>query len=70
MRRALESAVGCFVIAVGLVEGEQIREVGKCFVPDLVCIQEDLVHGHLLLGEVVALVHLPNKVEGFWLCRK
>jgi hypothetical protein len=65
MRRALESAVCCFVVAIGLAEGEQIREVGKCFVPDFVCIQENLVLGHLLLGEVVALVHLPNKVEGF-----
>jgi hypothetical protein len=65
MRRALESAVCCFVVALGLAEGEQIREVGKYFVPDLVCIQEDLVLGHLLLGEVVAFVHLPNKVEGF-----
>ncbi len=65
MRRALKSAVCCFVIAVGLVEGEQICEVGKYFVPDLVRIQEDLVLGHLLLGEVVTLVHLPNKVEGF-----
>ncbi len=65
MRHALESAVCCFVIAVGLAKGEQINEVGKCFVPDLVFIQEDLVLGHLLLGEVVALVHLLNKVEGF-----
>ncbi len=65
MRRALESAVCCFVVAIGLAEGEQIREVGKCFVPDFVRIREDLIFGHLLLGEVVALVHLPNKVEGF-----
>ncbi len=65
MRRALKSGVCCFVIAVGLAEGEQLREVGKCFVPDLVHIQEDLVLGHLLLGEVVALVHWSNKVEGF-----
>jgi hypothetical protein len=63
MRRALESTVCCFVITVGLAEGKQLREVGKCFVPDLVHIQEDLLLGHLLLG--VALVHLPNKVEGF-----
>ncbi len=65
MSRALKSAVCCFVIAVGLVEREQLREVGKFFVPDFVCIQEDLVLGHLLLGLVVAFVHLPNKVEGF-----
>ncbi len=39
--------------------------MGKCFVPGLVRIREDLILGHLLLGEVVALVHMPNKVEGF-----
>ncbi len=65
MSHDLESAVCCFVVAVGLAEGEQLREVSKCFVPDFVCIQEDLVLGHLLLGEVAALVHLPNKVESF-----
>ncbi len=66
MCRALESAVCCFVVAVGLAEGEQICEVGKCFVPDHVCIQEDLVLGHLLvLAELIALVHFPDKVEGF-----
>ncbi len=67
MRCVIKSDVCCFVIAVGLAEGEQIHEVGKCFVPDLVCIQEDLVLGHLLLGEVVTLVHSPNKAEGFGL---
>jgi hypothetical protein len=65
MRCALESAVCCFVVALGLAKREKIHEVGKCFVPDLLCIREDLVLGHLLLGEVVALVHLPDKVEGF-----
>ncbi len=39
--------------------------MGKSFVPVLVCVQEDLVLGHLLLCEVVTLVHLANKVEGF-----
>ncbi len=62
---ALESTVCCFVIPLGLAEGEKIQEVGKCFVPVLVCIQKDLVLGHLLLCEVVTLAHLANKVEGF-----
>ena len=30
---------GCLVVDVGIVEGEKIHEVGKCFVPDLVCIR-------------------------------
>ena len=36
MCRALKSAVCRLVVDVGLAEGEKIREVGKCFVPDLV----------------------------------
>ena len=34
MCHTLLSAVCCFV-----AEGEKIHEVGKCFAPDLVCIQ-------------------------------
>ncbi len=39
--------------------------MGKCFVPYLVRILQDLVLGHLLFGEVVTLIHFPDKVEGF-----
>ena len=39
--------------------------MGECFVPHSVRVQKDLVLGHLLLGEVVTLIHLSYEVEGF-----
>ena len=41
--------------------------MGKCLVPGLVCVHEDLEFCQLVFGEVVALVHFPHKVECFGL---
>jgi hypothetical protein len=67
MCRALKPTVCRFVVAVGLAKGGEFCEVGKRLVPDLVCVHKDLKFCQLLSGEVVALVNLSHKVEGFGL---
>ena len=41
--------------------------MGECLVPGLVHVREDLKFCQLVFAEVVALVHLSHKVEGFGL---
>ncbi len=58
----LEAAVGRPVVAVGLAQCVEIHEVGEGFSPYLVQVREVFIFCHLLFGEIIAFVHLANKV--------
>jgi hypothetical protein len=62
MGSTLETAVGGPVIAIGLAQCVEICEVGEVFFPYLVQVREDFIFCHLLFGEIIAFVHLANKV--------
>ncbi len=58
----LEAAVGYPVVAIGLAQCIEIHEVGEGFFSYLVQVSKDFVFCHLFFGEIIAFVHLANKV--------
>jgi hypothetical protein len=69
MGSTLETAVGCPVVAIGLAQCIEIREVGEGFFLYLVRVCKDFIFCHLLFGEIIAFVHLTNKVSRFGFVR-
>ncbi len=64
---AVKSAVGHLVVSIRLSLGIELHEVLQSEGPFFFLVYEHFIFCHLFFGEIVALVHLPNKVEGFGL---
>jgi hypothetical protein len=61
---AVESAVGRTVVSIRLSLGIELREALQSEGPCFVLVNKHFIFCHLFFGEIVSLIHLPNK-EGF-----